>query len=103
MADREQILKRLPDPKGGERPTPAVRVRAVPAEDLWERFGEKLHALGGKVMALESLGQFRTTPSSTKTHAGGVREVLGNPAPTSGRRGWRDLSGLGRRRDGRVI
>jgi len=79
VGDREQIMKRLPDPKSGERPTPAVRVRSTPLEDLWQEFGERLHALGGRVMSLESLGQFRDNAVFDEDLPESVREVLGSP------------------------
>jgi L-lactate dehydrogenase complex protein LldG len=48
--------------------------------DLWERFEEKLHALGGKVMSVESLGQFRDNAVFDEDLPEAVREVLGSPA-----------------------
>ena len=80
MGGREQILKRLPDPQGGERPTPAVRVRSVPVRDLWEEFGERLHALGGRVMSLENLGQFQDNAVFDEDMPEDVLQVLGSPS-----------------------
>jgi hypothetical protein len=57
--DRELVLSSLPDSPGGVKPSAAVKVLAVPQDRLWERFVERLTALGGELKSLADLEAIR--------------------------------------------
>ncbi len=79
MDDRELVLSSLPDSPGGVKPSAAVRVLAVPQDRLWERFVERLTALGGEVRSLADLGEFSGRAFWDEDVTGYVQESLGRP------------------------
>ena len=58
MTDRELILGKLADGKGGGVSSVALAVKTVPTDRLWETFVERLETLKGEISSIDALAEF---------------------------------------------
>lgn len=79
MNDRELILGRFAESKGGAVNPVPMAVKTVPRDRLWETFVERLEALQGEISDLDALAEFAGRAVYDDDVPIEVKKALGEP------------------------
>ena len=79
MTDRELILGRLADSKGGSVSSVPLTVKTVPSDRLWETFVKRLETLQGELMDTGALSQFAGRAVYDDDVPVEIKNALGEP------------------------